>query len=111
MVSYRVSPTISPSMPKGIPYIIVNDVAERFSFYGMRAILVIFMTQYLMTDDGALNTMSEEDATSYFHLFVSTAYFLPILGAILADAFWGKYRTLNLYIYQTCTQKTKLASL
>lgn len=94
MVSYRVSPTISPSMPKGIPYIIVNDVAERFSFYGMRAILVIFMTQYLMTDDGALDTMSEEDATSYFHLFVSTAYFLPILGAILADAFWGKYRTI-----------------
>jgi POT family proton-dependent oligopeptide transporter len=81
-------------MPKGIPYIIVNDVAERFSFYGMRAILVIFMTQYLMTDDGALDTMSEEDATSYFHLFVSTAYFLPILGAILADAFWGKYRTI-----------------
>lgn len=94
MASYRVSPTISPSMPKGIPYIIVNDVAERFSFYGMRAILVIFMTQYLMTDDGALDTMSEEDATSYFHLFVSTAYFLPILGAILADAFWGKYRTI-----------------
>ena len=94
MVSYRVSPTISQSMPKGIPYIIVNDVAERFSFYGMRAILVIFMTQYLMTDDGALDTMSEEDATSYFHLFVSTAYFLPILGAILADAFWGKYRTI-----------------
>ena len=94
MVSCQVSPTNSPSMPKGIPYIIVNDVAERFSFYGMRAILVIFMTQYLMTDDGALDTMSEEDATSYFHLFVSTAYFLPILGAILADAFWGKYRTI-----------------
>ncbi len=94
MVSYQISPAISPSMPKGIPYIIVNDVAERFSFYGMRAILVIFMTQYLMTDDGALDTMSEEDATSYFHLFVSTAYFLPILGAILADAFWGKYRTI-----------------
>ena len=94
MVSYQISPAISPSMPKGIPYIIVNDVAERFSFYGMRAILVIFMTQYLMTGDGALDTMSEEDATSYFHLFVSTAYFLPILGAILADAFWGKYRTI-----------------
>ncbi len=81
-------------MPGGIPYIIVNDVAERFSFYGMRAILVIFMTQYLLTGDGALDTMSEEDATSWFHLFVSTAYFLPILGAILADAFFGKYRTI-----------------
>ena len=81
-------------MPGGIPYIIVNDVAERFSFYGVRAILVIFMTQYLMTGDGVLNTYSEEDATSYFHLFTATAYFLPLLGAILADAAFGKYRTI-----------------
>lgn len=81
-------------MPGGIPYIIVNDVAERFSFYGVRAILVIFMTQYLMSSDGVLNTYSEEDATSYFHLFTATAYFLPLLGAILADAFFGKYRTI-----------------
>lgn len=81
-------------MPSGIPYIIVNDVAERFSFYGIRAILVIFMTQYLMSSDGVLAIYSEEDATSFFHLFISTAYFLPILGAILADAFFGKYRTI-----------------
>ena len=94
MATYRTTPEFSSNMPKGIPYIIVNDIAERFSFYGMRAILVIFMTQYLMGSNGLLDTMSEEDATSYFHLFVSTAYFLPILGAILADALWGKYRTI-----------------
>jgi len=94
MSKYRTAPLPSPNMPGGIPYIIVNDIAERFSFYGMRAILVIFMTQYLMTGDGVLAPLSEEDATSYFHLFVSTAYFLPILGAILADAFFGKYRTI-----------------
>ncbi len=81
-------------MPKGIPYIIVNDVAERFSFYGIRAILVVFMTQYIVNGDGVLATYSQEDATSFFHLFVSTAYFLPIIGAILADAFLGKYRTI-----------------
>lgn len=81
-------------MPGGIPYIIVNDVAERFSFYGIRAILVIFMTQYMMSGEGVLATYSEEDATSFFHLFISTAYFLPILGAMLADAFFGKYRTI-----------------
>ena len=81
-------------MPGGIPYIIVNDVAERFSFYGIRAILVVFMTQYVMSGDGQLATYSQEDATSFFHLFVSTAYFLPILGAILADAVFGKYRTI-----------------
>ena len=89
-------------MPGGIPYIIINDVAERFSFYGIRAILVVFMTQYMMSDDGVLATYSEEDATSFFHLFVSTAYFLPILGAILADAFLGKYRTIILLSLVYC---------
>jgi POT family proton-dependent oligopeptide transporter len=92
--NYRTAPTATPNMPGGIPYIIVNDVAERFSFYGIRAILIIFMTQYVMSGDGVLATYSREDATTFFHLFVSTAYFLPILGAILADAFFGKYRTI-----------------
>jgi POT family proton-dependent oligopeptide transporter len=89
-------------MPGGIPYIIVNDVAERFSFYGLRAILVIFMTQYLMSSDGQLATLSDEDATSYFHLFTATAYFLPLIGAIVADAFWGKYKTIILLSLVYC---------
>jgi POT family proton-dependent oligopeptide transporter len=96
-------------MPRGIPYIIVNDVAERFSFYGVRAILVIFMTQYLMNGDGVLDTLSEEDATSYFHLFTATAYFLPIIGAILADAFLGKYRTIIFLSLVYCAGHLSLA--
>ncbi len=39
-------------MPKGIPYIISNEAAERFSFYGMKCILVIFMTKYLIDSNG-----------------------------------------------------------
>ena len=89
-------------MPEAIPYIIANDIAERFSFYGMRAILVVFMTQYLMTSDGALSTMSHADATSWYHLFVSTTYFLPVLGAIIADAYWGKYKTVILLSVVYC---------
>ena len=45
-------------MPGGIPYIIGNEAAERFSYYGMRAILVIFMTQYLRSKTGELDLMS-----------------------------------------------------
>jgi len=82
------------TMPPGIPYIIGNEAAERFSFYGMRAILVVFMTQYLRDTSGALAVMNENDATKWYHLFLSTSYFLPIFGAVLADAFWGKYRTI-----------------
>ena len=81
-------------MPPGIPYIVVNEAAERYSFYGMRAILVIFMTKFLIGADGELDVMSEEQAKTWFHSFVTAAYFFPILGSIVADAFLGKYRTI-----------------
>ena len=91
---YRSTPFPSKHMPKGIPYIISNEFAERFSFYGMRGILVVYMTQYLMGPDGQQAFMSDEKATEYFHLFVMSAYIFPILGAILSDGFLGKYRTI-----------------
>ncbi len=81
-------------MPSGIPYIIGNEVAERFSYYGMRAILVIFMTQYLMSASGQSDPMTEREAQGYFHLFVAAVYLMPAFGALLADYFWGKYRTI-----------------
>ena len=43
MSKYRTSPLATEKMPPGIPYIIGNEAAERFSFYGMKAILAIFM--------------------------------------------------------------------
>lgn len=72
----------------------VNEAAERFSFYGMKAILVIFMTKYLMDSDGSLATMSNENALGYYHLFTTAVYFFPFLGAILSDWLFGKYKTI-----------------
>jgi proton-dependent oligopeptide transporter, POT family len=94
MSAYRATPTDTTGMPPGIPYIIGNEAAERFNFYGLKAILVIYMTQYLMGSNGALATMGENEASKWYHLFVSANYFLPALGAILADALLGKYRTI-----------------
>ncbi|MGE4609228.1 MAG: MFS transporter, partial [Myxococcota bacterium] len=91
---YRTAPEVSHEMPKGIPYIIGNEAAERFSYYGMRAVLVIFMTQYLRDASGELAVLSEADATAYFHLFGTAVYLTPIAGALLADVFLGKYRTI-----------------
>ena len=88
------APLKTDKMPPGIPYIIGNEAAERFSFYGMRAILVVFMTQYLRDSSGALATMQDAEAAGWYHLFLSSSYFCPIFGAILADAFLGKYRTI-----------------
>lgn len=92
--AYRTAPEVSREMPRGIPYIIGNEAAERFSYYGMRTVLVIFMTQHLRDASGELAVLSEADATAYFHWFGSAVYFTPIAGALLADVFLGKYRTI-----------------
>ena len=71
-------------MPSGVPYIIGNEFAERFSFYGMRAVLFAFMTTALVTHDGAKDLMSEAKATEWVHLFITAVYFTPLIGALLA---------------------------
>lgn len=91
---YLTSPPDTTEMPKGIPYIVGNEAAERFSFYGMKAILTVFMTEYLLNSQGELATLSDEDAKFWVHTFVVGAYFFPILGAIVADWLWGKYATI-----------------
>ena len=91
---YLTAPLKTDKMPPGIPYIIGNEAAERFNFYGMRAILVVFMTKYLMDRSGAFAPMTENDANKWYHLFVSANYFVPMLGSIISDAFWGKYKTI-----------------
>lgn len=94
MEIYKTKPDSSGSLPTGILYIVGNEAAERFSYYGMRAILVIFMTQYLVDASGRPDVMSENEAQGYFHLFTSAVYLMPLFGALLADGLLGKYRTI-----------------
>ena len=92
---YRTQPSQTETgMPAGVPYIIGNEAAERFSFYGMRSILITFMTGFLVTHAGAADRMSDPEARKNVAYFVSAVYFLPILGALLAEGVWGKYRTI-----------------
>ena len=91
---YLTSPVKSTEMPKGIPYIIGNEAAERFSFYGMRAVLFVFLTTYLMQPGGRLDTYTDQEAKGWVHLFVASAYFFPVIGALISDSIWGKYRTI-----------------
>ncbi|NMC22116.1 MAG: POT family MFS transporter [Thermogutta sp.] len=91
---YPTAPIPTKGLPPGIPYIVGNEAAERFSFYGMRAILVVFMTQYLLSAGGHAQPMPESEAKFYYHLFNAGVYFFPILGALLADILWGKYNTI-----------------
>lgn len=73
-------------MPPGIPFIVANEFAERFCFYGINSILAIFLVQFMH--------FGEAQAVTWGSLFKSGAYFFPLLGAVASDVFWGKYRTV-----------------
>src|SRR5688572_19777653 len=79
-------------IPRQIRYIIGNEGCERFSFYGMRNILTVFLVtsllQYLPEGERA------SAAKDVFHTFVIGVYFFPLLGGWLADRFLGKYHTI-----------------
>ncbi|MFP6874961.1 MAG: MFS transporter, partial [Verrucomicrobiales bacterium] len=110
MSKYRTSPLATEKMPPGIPYIIGNEAAERFSFYGMKAILAIFMVNYLhLMGNSAGNAMSEAAAAEKVHLFVTAVYLTPFLGALLCDAFLGKYRTIIYLSLVYCAGHATLA--
>nr|XP_042898647.1 solute carrier family 15 member 1-like [Parasteatoda tepidariorum] len=72
--------------PKSIFFILGNEFCERFCFYGMRTILTIYLTERLL--------FSEDTATMLFHVFAMLSYFTPILGAIVADTWLGRFRTI-----------------
>lgn len=109
MARYLTAPRDITGMPPGIPYIVANEAAERFSFYGMKAILVVFMTQYLRARTGELAVMAPDEAKTYFHAFASAVYAFPALGAIISDAFLGKYRTILLLSVVYCAGHGVLA--
>src|SRR5712671_6552887 len=91
---YLTAPLKTDRMPPGVPFIVGNEAAERFSYYGMNSILVIFMTRYLLNSRGQPDPMSGAQADAWYHTFVSTLFFLPIIGAVLGDAIIGKFRTI-----------------
>ncbi len=76
-------------LPPQTKYIIGNEACERFSFYGMRSILTLYMLSVL--------AMSESAVVTVGHLFNAGIYVLPLVGAWLADRFFGRYRMI-LYV-------------
>src|SRR5258708_5704375 len=106
---YLTAPPKTDKMPPGVPYIVGNEAAERFSYYGMNSILVIFMTTYMLNAQGKPDYMSGPQADAWYHTFVSCVYFLPIFGAILADAVLGKYRTILILSVVYCLGHLTLA--
>ncbi len=86
-------------MPKAVPYIIGNEAAERFSFYGIRSIMSTFLVAQFFnpTMNPLMQGVAEAKSNEMVHLFVTLAYFMPLVGGIMADWFFGKYKVI-LYV-------------
>ncbi|XXF75876.1 POT family MFS transporter [Myxococcaceae bacterium GXIMD 01537] len=80
--------------PPQIPFIIGNEACERFSFYGMRNILTVFLIDYLLRTSVPDDSARDAVAKSHFHLFMTGVYLFPLLGGFLADRLFGKYRVI-----------------
>lgn len=91
---YRTSPDHeNTGWPPGVPYIVGNEGCERFSFYGMKAILFVHLASlYVLA--GYVEEQAKDVATSTTHLFIAGVYAFPMIGAILADRLLGKYKTI-----------------
>ncbi|KAI3355723.1 hypothetical protein L3Q82_004311 [Scortum barcoo] len=72
--------------PASICFIVVNEFCERFSYYGMKALLTLYFLTYLHWD--------KDLSTAVYHAFSSLCYFTPILGALIADSWLGKFKTI-----------------
>ncbi|MGE5293988.1 MAG: POT family MFS transporter, partial [Solirubrobacterales bacterium] len=88
------APLSTTKMPPSVPYILANEGAERFAFYGMSSILVVYMTKYLLGPGGALSPMADESAKAWFHWFTAAVYFMSIVGAVVSDLWFGKFKTI-----------------
>ncbi|MDI9341933.1 MAG: MFS transporter [Sediminibacterium sp.] len=86
----------SNRIPSAIKYIIGNEAAERFSYYGLRAILTVYLATHFFnpTADPSLQAGAEAKANEATHFFITLNYLLPIAGALLADWFFGKYKII-----------------
>jgi POT family proton-dependent oligopeptide transporter len=81
-------PAKTARIPRGVPFIIGNEAAERFSYYGMLSILTIYLSKHMQLGD--------DRGKEIMHLFATGVYFLPLFGAWLADKWLGRYWTILL---------------
>lgn len=78
--------TATKGHPKGLYILFATEMWERFNFYGMRAMLVLFMTKALLFDKAF--------ASNLYGSYLSLIYLTPLLGGFIADRYWGNRRSI-----------------
>lgn len=72
--------------PRGLMIAFAAEMWERFSFYGMRGLLIFYLTQHFFFEDGA--------ATGVYGSYGSLVYLLPLIGGIVADRYIGTRKAI-----------------
>ncbi len=72
--------------PRGLYLLFFTEMWERFSYYGMRAIFILFLTKALI--------MSSAEASNVYGSFTGLVYLTPLLGGYISDKFWGNRRSI-----------------
>ncbi|XP_060842005.1 peptide transporter family 1-like isoform X2 [Rhopalosiphum padi] len=75
-----------PKYPKSTWLIIIFEFCERFTYFGLKTILVLYLTTILK--------FNGDESTIIYHSFIFLAYFIPVPAAILGDSHWGKFKTV-----------------
>ncbi|KAL1517029.1 hypothetical protein ABEB36_000849 [Hypothenemus hampei] len=78
---------LDSTYPTAVFCIIATEFCERFSFCGLRTILSLYLRNILL--------FNEDAATVIYHVFIMVCYIVPLIGAICADSFLGRYRTIR----------------
>ena len=81
--------------PRGLPMLFLSEFWERFSFYGMRALLVLYMIK-AMKNPLTWDLFAEKDAYAVYGAYGALVYAFPVLGGFLADRFLGYRRAIAL---------------
>ncbi|GBP19343.1 Peptide transporter family 1 [Eumeta japonica] len=91
--------------PRIVVIVVLAEFCERFSYSAMRA----FLTLYLRSKLG----YSDDGATEIYHIFSTFVYVFPIFGGILADSYFGKFRTIlnMMFIYAAGNLLVALAAI
>lgn len=77
---------MSKSHPKGLYVLFVTEMWERFSYYGMRAIFILFMTKALLMDKALASTI--------YGNYTGLVYLTPLIGGYIADRYWGNRKSI-----------------
>ena len=82
----RTEPSNWFGQPRGLTILFLTNMWETFSYYGMRALLVYYMTRQLL--------ISQQHSSLIYGTYTSFAYFTPIVGGAIADRYLGKKRAV-----------------